>query len=152
MWIRRRLETLAGLFAVDVLGFSVMGNHIHLVLRIRPDLADEWDDQNVARRWWRLFPQRRNEQGEPVPPEPQDLRALVANPILLAQRRRRLASLSWFMRCLSEPVARRANREDGCTGQFWEGRFKCQALLDDAAVLACSIYNRVMWAPTQLRQ
>ena len=139
-WIRQRLETLAGLFAVEVLGFCVMANPIHVILRIRPDLAGQWDDETVARRWWQLCPQRRDDRGEPLPPEAHDLRALMADPVFLAERRRRLACLSWFMRCLSEPIARRANREDGCTGRFWEGRFKSQALLDEAAVLAGSIY------------
>jgi hypothetical protein len=54
--------------------------------------------------------------------------------------RDRLASISWFNKLLKEPIARRANCEDGCTGHFWEGRFKSIRLLDKAAVLACMVY------------
>ena len=139
-WIRQRLEELAGIFGIEVGGFAVMSNHLHLVLRTRPDVVAGWSDAEVAQRWWRLFPRRRKADGRPAEPQPHELAMLVAEPAAVVERRRRLASLSWWMRCLCEPMARRANREDRCTGRFWEGRFRCQALLDDAAVLACNIY------------
>jgi hypothetical protein len=127
------------LFAIDICGFAVLNNHLHLVLRIRPDIAQEWSDEEVVRRWWRLFP-RRDSQGDVAKLEPHLLAALLSDPKRVSEWRTRLCSLSWFMRSLCEPIARRANREDGCSGRFWEGRFKCQALLDEAAVLACSVY------------
>ena len=65
---------------------------------------------------------------------------MLADTDTVEKKRGRLSNLSWLMRCLNEWVARRANKEDQCTGRFWEGRFKCQALVDDAAVLACSMY------------
>ena len=139
-WIRARLEELAGIFAIDVCGYAVMGNEFHVILRTRPDVAAARSDQEVAEQWWRLFPRRRDERGLAAEPEPHELAVLVADTQAAAERRRRLGSLSRLMGCLCEPIARRANREDGCTGRFWEGRFKSQTLLDDAAVLTCAVH------------
>ena len=44
------------------------------------------------------------------------------------------------MGSLNEHMARAANKEDEVKGRFWESRFKCQALLDDAAIAACMVY------------
>ena len=44
------------------------------------------------------------------------------------------------MPALNEPIARQANKEDKCTGHFWEGRFKSQALLDEGASLSFMVY------------
>ncbi|MEO5344524.1 MAG: transposase, partial [Gammaproteobacteria bacterium SHHR-1] len=52
----------------------------------------------------------------------------------------RLADLSWFMRNLNQSIAFQANAEDQCKGHFWESRFKSQALLDEAALLAAMAY------------
>ena len=88
----------------------------------------------------RLFPQRKNNDGTPAEPSARDLQMLMASRKVLAEYRSRLSDVSWLMRQLAEKIARMANKEDQCTGRFWEGRFKCQPLLDEAAVLACAAY------------
>ncbi len=62
--------------------------------------------------------------------------SLVSTPERLKKLRECHGSLSWFIGALNEPIARTPNKEDGCSGLFCEGRFKCQALLEDQAVLS----------------
>ena len=138
-WVRRRLEALASTAACDVLASAILPNHVHVVLRNRPDVVKTWSDEEVAIRWLKLFPGRRIEEQLGCPSEA-DVKKLLNNEKKLEQVRERLSDISWFMRAFSEKIARTANREDDCTGRFWEGRFKAQRLLDDLGTLACTMY------------
>jgi len=139
-WIRARLEFLASVFGIDCLTYTVLSNHLHIVLRSRPDIVKTWSDHEVARRWLQLFPKRRNQEGSPQQPTAAELQMITSDADRLETLRRRLSDISWWMRCTAENIARQANREDQCTGRFWEGRFKAQMLLDEASLLACAAY------------
>ena len=135
-WIEQRLRLLAECFAVSIHAYAVMSNHLHIVVQLAPDAAAAWNDADVAARWVRLFPPR-EEADAAVDAK---CSRLIADPERLQRIRGRLCDLSWLMRCLAEPIARRANREDGCKGRFWEGRFKAQRLCDERALLAAMTY------------
>jgi len=120
---------LAGIFAVDVLGFAVMSNHLHVVARTRPDVVREWSDEDVALRWWTLFPQRRRKDRSPEEPTEFELNQIRNDVSGMKEKRKRLSNVSWFMKCLTEQIARLGNKEEKVTGHFWEGRFKAQPRL-----------------------
>jgi len=139
-WIVQREEQLAGLFALEVEFRAERSNHLHVVLRTRPEIARRWSAREVARRWLtatRLA--KRMTDGLPSP-DPKKLEALVKDKKKIARLRRRLSSVSWFIGFLCENIARRANAEDEVTGRFWEGRFRCRECLDQNAILLCGVY------------
>jgi hypothetical protein len=140
-WIERRLKELAEIFAVSVGGFSVMDNHLHLLLRLDSHIAEQWKAEEVVDRWFRLFPPRGTDR-KPLPPA--KLKALVTERVKdsqwIASTRERLGSLSWFMKCLKEPLSRMVNKAEKCTGAFFEGRFKSIAILDEEALLTMCAY------------
>lgn len=135
-WIEYRILRLAEVFSVAIHAYAVMSNHVHLVIEVDPGAPTSWSDEEVAQRWLTVF----GKGGTKHSPLVSRISTVASDPERIDVLRQRLGSLSWFMRALNEPIARRANREDDCTGRFWEGRFKCQALLDDAAFLACMAY------------
>lgn len=130
-WVVERLAWLSEIYAVSVCAYAVLSNHFHLVVRIDRETASQWDDDEVVRRYTSLF--RYTEDPR------ENLPSAKAGDRIRCWRER-LADLSWFMRCLNEAIARRANSEDNCSGRFWEGRFRSQALLDEAGLLTCMSY------------
>jgi REP element-mobilizing transposase RayT len=139
-WIRQRLEFLAGVFAVEILSYAVMSNHLHVVVRTRPDVAESWSDDEIARRWWNLFPKRKGGVEGVAEPTVEELQQIRNSTGGVKEKRRRLSNLSWFMKCLCEPIAKRANHDDEVRGHFWESRYKAQPLLDEMAIAACMAY------------
>ena len=138
-WIEERILQLSQIFAIDVSAYAVMSNHFHVVLHVDQDKASDWDLRTLFEHWGQLFS---------LPPlVEQYLKNASMDAVFLteveqyaATYRERLTSISWFMRTLNEPIARRANQEDGCRGHFWESRFSSTLLADEAAVLACMVY------------
>lgn len=137
-WIERRIHWLASIFPVSICAYAVMSNHYHLVLRVSPSECTRWSAEEVIDRWLTLCPGRRGPHQNRIREARKS--ELLGAPQQIRLLRARLGSLSWFMRFINEPLARISNREDDCTGRFWEGRFKSQLLLDQSALLACMAY------------
>jgi hypothetical protein len=138
-WIEDRLETLAQIFSISVGGFSILDNHLHILLRLDPDVAAAWTDDEVVRRWGALFPPR-DRRGKPLPLSREWIESRQGDRPWLATARARLCNLGWFMKCLKEPLSRMANRQEQARGAFFEGRYKSIAILDTEALLATAAY------------
>ena len=138
-WIEERIRLLSSLFAIDIAAYAIMSNHYHIVLKLNPAESQAWSDAEVAERWSSLYKGpllvQRWRQGNALSTAERDT---VSD--IISLWRKRLGDISWFMKCLNEPIARQANKEDGVTGHFWEARFRSQALLSEQALLSCMAY------------
>ena len=138
-WIEHLLIEQAKVFCIDIAAYAVMSNHFHIVLHVNQSKARKLTDLEVVQRWHQLYKgsliTQKFERGE----ELSEAQVAMLEDIIKLWRDR-LISISWYMRRLNETVARLANDEDNCTGHFWEGRFKSQALLDEKALAACMAY------------
>ena len=138
-WVEDRLLKLSRCFAIDICSYAVMSNHTHLILKINKQKAERWNTREVIERWLVAYPGNKLCKavisGKKLTPTQQT--KLTES---IEKWREQLYSISWFMRNLNHHIACAANKEDGCTGHFWEGRFKSQALLGRQALLSSMVY------------
>ena len=127
-WLEHRLQELAQIFSVSLGGFTVLDNHLHVLIRLDPEAAAAWSDEQVVRRWGRLFP-------------PHDGAAARAGRQRMGQGQLKNAAWVATARERLEPrlvheVPERAARPTGQPGRetggaFFEGRFKSVAILEE---------------------
>lgn len=141
------LRKAAAGFAIDLLSYAIMDNHFHLILRSRPEIVLEWSDAEVVLQWHKLCPIFRDKNRIPIEnPTEEQVAKKLKNAKQVAKWRSRLSDISWFMKLISQKMAKLYNAEDDKHGHFWEGRFKAVLLLDERALLTCSMYvdlNRI---------
>lgn len=138
-WVEEKLLSLTQAFAIEVCAYAIMSNHTHVVVYVDEQTAVRWSVYDILSRWHQMF------KGTYLTQAYMDGEVLTEVEYQTVKEtaqiyKSRLCSISWFMRVLNEYIARKANQEDECTGRFWEGRFKSQALLDESALLACMAY------------
>ena len=141
-WLEDRLLEISQIFAIDICAYAIMDNHFHVVLHVDEEQAKAWSTEEVLHHWHKeykgtLLTQRYMNENERVNMSEPEVDAVISSANIYRQR---LYSISWFMKSINEHIARKANKEDDCTGHFWEGRFKSQAFLDEASLIACMAY------------
>ncbi|MFN5320318.1 MAG: transposase [Planctomycetota bacterium] len=138
-WIEQRLKVLTESFAISVAEYAVMGNHLHILVRINPEISSDWTEEEVFSRWLLANPQKNLD-----PCDRAKFEAWISKEKKKPDRARvlrgRLTDLGWFMKCLKEPIAKLANAEDNCKGPFWDGRYKSIAVVDEEALLTTAVY------------
>jgi putative transposase len=141
-WVEDHIHVLTDVFTIEVCAYAVMSNHTHLVLHVNNEKASSLSTEDIIQRWHSLYKGTLLTQQYSSLSTREELSETQIKTVecTAAVWRKRLYDISWFMRALNEHIARAANKEDECTGHFWEGRFKSQALLDEPALAACMAY------------
>ncbi len=135
-WMSTRIAAWLDVLAVELLGYALMGNHLHLVVRTRPDFAKSLTLAELRRRWVALSTVSDGQPGLPsAMPVGHQLDAEG-----VAHARAVLSHPGTMLRAVKEGFARRLNRQQGAAGHVWESRYHDVAVVDAGGVLACLIY------------
>lgn len=121
------IKHYSGYFFVKVLGFCILNNHFHLLIRSEPERY--YDDEEVVRRI-RKYAKRNSK------------RVNVDNlsPFGIQMYRNRLEDISEYVRSIKQTFSVWYNTQNNRTGYFWGGRFKSVLFEDGNALKFCQAY------------
>jgi len=125
-------------FNVDICANAIMSNHYHLVLHIDEQHNESLTHKEICKRWCQLYSTLvlvERWQIEQTISEAENKAALT----IINGWRGRLADILWFMHCLNEFIARKANKEDECSSRFYSLPSMVLTLRPAKAALICSL-------------
>jgi REP element-mobilizing transposase RayT len=115
------IRRYAALYLVEILGFCLMGNHFHILVRVFPE--DKFTDEDIMKRYVDFYGDER-----------------IFAEGLIPSLRLKLSSLSEFMREIKVGFARFYNRRHNRRGYFWGDRFKSVIVKNGAILFNCLAY------------
>lgn len=122
-YLLRLIRRLSSVYFAEVLGFSVMGNHFHLLVRMHP--GEEYSDEEVKRRFKLYYgdEKKREVQEGPIP-----------------FLREKWSSLSEYVKEIKQGFSRYYNRLHSRKGYFWSDRFKSVIVDNGETLINCLAY------------
>jgi REP element-mobilizing transposase RayT len=124
------IKRYSALYFVEILGFCLMGNHFHLLVKTLPEY--KFTDQDIKKRYVDFYGDDR-----------------VFTDGLIPSLRVKLSSLSEFVREIKVGFARYYNKRHNRRGYFWGDRFKSvivdksETPVKSAALVFCEKLNGV---------
>ncbi len=115
------IKKLSSFYFVDVLGFALMGNHFHLVIRMYPE-SDPTDDE-IKERLQKYYGDELNITG-----------------VLVSDYRKRLTNLGAYVKDIKQGFTRYFNKKYGRRGFFWGDRFKSMIVQDGHSLVNLLAY------------
>ncbi len=115
------IKSFSKLYLVDVLGFCIMGNHFHLMVRVYPQ--DHYSDDEMLSRLRRFFGKKKTVSKHQLP-----------------FYRSKLSSLSEFVKEIKQGFTRYYNKKHNRRGFFWGQRYKSVMIENSDALLNCLAY------------
>jgi putative transposase len=115
------IRRYASLYFVEILGFCLMGNHFHILVRMIPE--NKFTDEEILKRFVDFYGDER-----------------IFAERLVPSLREKLSSLSEFMREIKVGFARFYNRRHRRRGYFWGDRFKSVIVENGETLINCLAY------------
>ena len=115
------IERFSSLYFTEILGFCLMGNHFHLLIKMFPE--NRFTDEDIKKRFELFYGDSRPFSKGQIP-----------------YLRKKLSSLSEFVREIKVGFARYYNRRHNRRGYFWGDRFKSVIVDKGETLVNCLAY------------
>jgi putative transposase len=117
------MKRLSDFHFAEVLGFSILGNHFHLLVRMYPE--SRYSEEDVRERYDRRYGQER---------------AAALGDDQMEELRRKMADLSEYVKEIKQDFSRYYNKVHRKKGYFWSERFKSVIVENGETLVNCLAY------------